>query len=116
MASPSPGYALDNASEWKEVLKTAAQAALILVVLDLLRLTKNSKCACGEDGLATAERAPPQPGTRGAHAAVPPPAATGFEEHVDFLSMQAVLFNGAARSWWAQTRTLVALQARLTDD
>ena len=38
------------------------------------------------------------------------------QEHVDFVSVQAVLFNGAAKSWWAQTRTLVKLQARLTDD
>jgi hypothetical protein len=30
--------------------------------------------------------------------------------------MQAVLFNGAARSWWQQTHTLVKLQARLTED
>jgi hypothetical protein len=37
-------------------------------------------------------------------------------QHADFVSMQAVLFNGAARSWWAQTRTLVRLQARLTED
>ena len=35
---------------------------------------------------------------------------------VDFVSMQAVLFNGATRGWWAQTRTLVKLQARLTED
>jgi hypothetical protein len=30
--------------------------------------------------------------------------------------MQAMLFNGAAHGWWAQTRTLVKLQARLTED
>ena len=30
--------------------------------------------------------------------------------------MQAVLFTGAYRSWWAQTRKLVKLQARLTED
>jgi hypothetical protein len=30
--------------------------------------------------------------------------------------MQAVLLNGAARGWWGQTRRLVALQSRLTDD
>jgi hypothetical protein len=30
--------------------------------------------------------------------------------------MQATLFNGAARGWWAQTHTLVKLQARLTED
>ena len=35
---------------------------------------------------------------------------------VDFVSMQAVLFNGAAKSWWAQTRSLVRMQARLTED
>ncbi len=65
------------------MLKTAAKTALILVVLDLLRLSKNM---------------------------------TWFEEHVDFVSLQAVLFNGAAKSWWAQTRTLVRLQSRLTED
>ena len=77
------GYGMDNATEWQEVFKTAAKTALILVIMDLLRLNKN---------------------------------ASWFEEHVDFVSMQAVLFNGAARSWWAQTRTLVRLQARLTED
>ena len=74
---------MDNATEWQEVFKTAAKTALILVILDLLRLSKN---------------------------------ASWFEEHVDFVSMQAVLFNGAAKSWWQQTRTLVRLQARLTED
>ena len=74
---------MNNVSEWQDVAKTALQTALVLVVLDMLRLSKNS---------------------------------SWFEEHADFVSMQAVLFNGAARSWWAQTRTLVKLQARLTDD
>ena len=36
------GYAINNASEWQDVAKTAVQAALVLVVLDFLRLTKNS--------------------------------------------------------------------------
>jgi hypothetical protein len=49
---------MDNASEWQEVLKTAVKTALILVVLDMLRLSKNS---------------------------------SWFEEHADFVSMQAVL-------------------------
>jgi hypothetical protein len=38
------------------------------------------------------------------------------QEHVDFISMQATLFSGAARGWWGQTRRLVALQSRLVDD
>ncbi len=58
------------------------QAALLIAILDALRLSKN---------------------------------ASWFEEHVDFVSMQAVLFNGAAKSWWAQTTTLVRLQSRLVD-
>jgi hypothetical protein len=41
---------------------------------------------------------------------------TCLRRAVDFVSMQATLFNGAARGWWAQTRTLVKLQARLTED
>ena len=77
------GYSLNNASEWQEVFKTAAKTALILVILDILRVTKD---------------------------------APWFEEHVDFISMQATLFNGAARGWWSQTRRLVALQSRLVDD
>ena len=77
------GYALDNCTEWQEVFKTAAKTAVVLMVLDMLRLTRNSKW---------------------------------FEEHVDFVSMQALLFNGAARGWWAQTHKLVKLQARLTED
>ena len=35
------GYAMDNASEWQDVLQTAVKTALILVVLDLLRITKD---------------------------------------------------------------------------
>ena len=33
---------MDSATEWQEVLKTAVKTALILVVLDLLRLSKNA--------------------------------------------------------------------------
>jgi len=35
------GYSLNNISEWQEVFKTAAKTALVLVVLDLLRVTKD---------------------------------------------------------------------------
>ena len=35
------GYALDNASQWQDVAKTAVKTALILVVLDLLRITRD---------------------------------------------------------------------------
>ena len=72
-----------SASEWQEVLQTAVKTALVLVVLDLLRITKDRPW---------------------------------FEEHADFVSVQAMLFNGAARNWWAQTRVLVRYQARLTDE
>jgi hypothetical protein len=76
------GFGLDNASEWRDVLQTAVQAALVVVVLDALRWTSSEKW---------------------------------FEEHIDFMSMQCSLYAGAARGWWAQTRTLIKLQARLTD-
>ena len=36
------GYSLNNASEWQEVFKTAAKTALILVILDMLRVTKDA--------------------------------------------------------------------------
>ena len=34
-------YALDNCSEWQDVLIEASKVALILVLLDLLRITKD---------------------------------------------------------------------------
>ena len=76
-------YALDNCSEWQDVAIEACKVALILVVLDLLRITKDRPW---------------------------------FEEHVDFISIQAMLFNGAARNWWQQTRVLVRFQTRMTDE
>ena len=36
------GYGLHNATEWQEVLKTALKTALILVILDMLRVTKDA--------------------------------------------------------------------------
>lgn len=36
------GYGLNNASEWQDVAVTAFKAALLIVVLDALRLTKNA--------------------------------------------------------------------------
>ena len=36
------GYSLNNASEWQEVFKTAAKTAIILVILDMLRVTKDA--------------------------------------------------------------------------
>ena len=35
------GYGLKSASEWQEVFKTAAKTAVILVILDMLRVTKD---------------------------------------------------------------------------
>lgn len=103
------GYGMDNATEWQEVFKTALKTAVVLVILDLLRLSKNAtwfevrhpnrrRCEFRASGLKQ------------------PDASCRAQEHADFVSMQAVLFNGAARSWWSQTRTLVRLQSRLTED
>lgn len=63
----SVSCAMNNVSEWQDVATTAFKAALLIVVLDALRLTRNS---------------------------------SWFEEHIDFVSMQAVLFNGGRRARW----------------
>ena len=76
-------YALDNCTEWQDVFIEASKVAVILVLLDLLRFTKDRPW---------------------------------FEEHVDFISIQAMLFNGAARNWWQQTRVLVRFQTRMAED
>ena len=89
-------------SEWQDVCITACKAALLIFILDALRLTKNASwfeehgaCAWPQCSLAASRSL-----TRPSRLA---PAV------VDFVSMQALLFNGAARSWWQQTRTLVRL-------
>ena len=94
-----------QATEWQDVAVTACKAALLIVILDALRLTKNSNWF-EEHG-----------------ACAPPPvrvcatcADVACVLAVDFVSMQCVLFNGVARNWWQQTHTLVRLQARLTED
>ena len=53
------GYGMDNATEWQEVFKTALKTAVVLVILDLLRLSKNAgfvvrgaRCACAADAAA----------------------------------------------------------------
>ncbi len=61
----------------------ALKAALILVILDVLRITRDRPW---------------------------------LEEHIDFVSAQALLFNGAARNWWQQTRLLVQVQRRMLDE
>jgi hypothetical protein len=43
-------------------------------------------------------------------------ASTIAQEHVDFVSIQAMLFNGAARNWWQQTRVLIRFQTRMCDE
>ena len=36
------GFALDNATEWQDVLQTAVQTALVVVILDALRLSRSA--------------------------------------------------------------------------
>ncbi len=35
------GYGMDNVQQWRDVAQEAAKAALIIVILDLLRVTSN---------------------------------------------------------------------------
>jgi hypothetical protein len=116
------GYALNNASEWRDVAITAAKAALLIVILDALRLTKNASWFEEHGACALSRLSHPALLHLSFMLMDTGPsfvAASHFRAHahaVDFVSMQAVLFNGAARGWWAQTHTLVRLQARLTED
>lgn len=37
------GFGLDQASEWKDIAQTALKVALVMVVLDVLRLSRNNR-------------------------------------------------------------------------
>jgi len=97
-------YALDNCSEWQDVAIEACKVALILVILDLLRFTKDRpwfevRASFWLCSLAILLLTLPF-----------------AQEHVDFVSIQAMLFNGAARNWWQQTRVLIRFQTRMCDE
>jgi hypothetical protein len=111
------GYGMNSATEWQDVAITAAKAALLIVILDALRVSKNSSWF-EEHGACTRAflRTPPRHFVRCVFPLADIAAFLPRARPVDFVSMQAVLFTGAYRSWWAQTHALVKLQARLTED
>jgi sugar lactone lactonase YvrE len=76
------GYALDSISEWQDVFKTACEVAIVMVLLERLRLIRH---------------------------------APWFERHLDFLSVQAQLFDGASAGVFAQVRRLLHLQRRVVE-
>lgn len=76
------GYALDQVTEWKDVFSTAFQAAVLVVCLDMLRITRNMPW---------------------------------LETYVDFVSVQAHLFDGQARSALRQTAKLASRIYRTFD-
>ena len=73
------GVGLDQAQQFKAVGQTVVQVAIVVTVLDLLRIRSHSGW---------------------------------LEDAVDFASVQCMLFDGKARSWWQQTKELVARQHR----
>ena len=97
-------YALDNCTEWQDVAIEACKVAVILVILDLLRFTKDLPWFEVRKPAASSVLSGPDASCR------------AKKEHVDFISIQAMLFNGAARTWWSQTATLVRFQTRMAED
>ena len=73
------GYGLDQAQQWRSIAQTAVKAALVVIVLDLLRIKSHS---------------------------------SWLEDVADFASVQCMLFDGKQRSWWQQTKELMARQYR----
>ena len=76
------GYALDQLSQWQDVFTTALKAAFLVVLLDMLRITRNMPW---------------------------------LETYVDFLSVQANLFDGHARGAVRQTAKLASRIYRTFD-
>lgn len=74
------GVGLDNVQQWKDVAQEAVKAALIAVLLDRLRITRNGPW---------------------------------LESYVDFVSAQALLFEGAARNVWQQVYLLAQNNRRV---
>lgn len=74
------GVGLDNAQQWKDVAHEALKAALIMVLLERLRITRGPRW---------------------------------LEGYADFVSVQALLFEGRVRNIWQQTQLLVHAQRRI---
>jgi hypothetical protein len=78
-------YGMGSAMEWKDVVRQALRALLVLVLLELLLLT---------------------------------PHDSWLEQHVDYLSLQALLYRQQQRppSLYGQLRLLMAHTKRVVDD
>jgi hypothetical protein len=92
------------------------KAALILVVLDLLRITRDRPWfdehgARSQLALLLRQSRLLACCTR----CLSSQLLTRTLRAVDFVSVQALLYDGAARNWWQQTRLLVRYQQRMTD-
>ena len=75
-------YGLNAATEWKDIAIEAGKAALILLILERLFLTR--------DG-------------------------SWLEQHIDYLSLQALLFADASLNVFQQTRLFFEHTKRLAD-
>ena len=73
------GIGLNQAQQLQSVAQTVVKTAVLIMVLDTLRIRSNS---------------------------------AWLDDAADFASVQCMLFDGKARSWWQQTRELVARQYR----
>ncbi len=74
------GVGLDNVQQWRDVAQEAVQAAVVAVLLDRLRVTRNGPW---------------------------------LEGYADFVSAQALLFEGAAHNVWQQVYCLVQNHRRV---
>ncbi len=105
-------YGVGAAADWRDVVKEAAQAVALMVLLEWLCLTRNTswlevRRLLRPGGLACAHR---RDVTR-------PRRRSPAQEHVDYLSLQALLFRDGVRApgWTAQIRLFFRHTKRLGD-
>ena len=105
-------YGVGAASEWRDVLHEAAKGVLLLAVLERLHLTRS--VAFLEVRPAMWDLPPAPRLTHDAPLAGPAGVRPG-QEHIDYLSCQALLFQRPGLSFWGQVQLLFAYKMRVSD-
>jgi hypothetical protein len=108
-------YGMNAATEWKDIVVEALKAAVILAVLERLCFTRNSSWLEVRRGAVCVQRSGAC--ARGAfvrHRCMIRCFVRTTQEHIDYISLQALLFREASLTLVQQTRLFFSHTKRLS--
>ena len=113
-------YAVGAASEWQDIVKEAIKGAIVLAILERLLLTRHSNwLEVREDRRAqtalAARRARLLRNGLPSFTSLSAPLLPSRQDHIDYLSLQALLFKQTSLSFAGQIRLFFRHTRRIAD-